>query len=109
MYARLWHGYTTPENAAVFESIVHKEIFPELQHVRGFIEGKLLRRDLPGEVEFVGLTYFDSIESMREAVGAVVGNSLVPPSAKAILNRYDQRTALYEVAFDSNEYGPLKS
>ncbi|HLH34834.1 MAG TPA: hypothetical protein VKX41_09175 [Alloacidobacterium sp.] len=97
MITRLWQGYTTPENASAYESFVRNEIFPKLTDVRGFLGGKLLRRNLYQEVEFVALTHFDSLESVRAAAGEEFGYIIIPEAGRRLLSRYDQRVAIYEV------------
>jgi heme-degrading monooxygenase HmoA len=102
MITRLWQGYTTPENADAYESFVRQEIFPKLRAVRGFLGGKLLRRDLFQEVEFVALTHFDSLESVRAAAGEEFGYILIPEAGRKLLSRFDQRVAIYEVVEDES-------
>src|SRR5580658_664795 len=78
MITRLWQGYTTPENADAYESFIRTEVFPKLHEVRGFLGGKLLRRNLFQEVEFVALTHFDSLESVRTAAGDEFSYIIIP-------------------------------
>lgn len=100
MITRLWQGYTTPENADAFENQVRLEVLPKLRSIRGFLGGKLMRRNLFQEVEFVGLTYFDSLESVRAAAGEEFGYTLVPEAGLKLLSRFDQRVAIYEVVIE---------
>ena len=100
MITRLWQGYTTPENAEAYKTFVRSEIFPKLRAVRGFLGGKLLRRDLFQEVEFVAITHFDSLESVRAAAGEEFGHTLIPEAGQKLLSRFDQRVAIYEVMID---------
>lgn len=103
MITRLWQGYTTPENADAYEAFVKSEIFPQLRAVRGFLGGKLLRRDLFQEVEFIAVTHFDSLESVRAAAGEEFGYIIIPETGRKLLSRFDQRVAVYEVV--ANEPG----
>jgi hypothetical protein len=103
MITRLWRGYTTPENAAAFEDFVRFETLAKLRGSRGFLGGKLLRRDLFQEVEFIGLTHFDSLDSMRIAVGEDFGYTLVSEAGRKLLSRFDQRTAIYEVVVEETK------
>ena len=64
---------------------------------RGFLGGKLLRRNLFQEVEFVALTHFDSLESVRAAAGEEYGYVIIPETGRKLLSRFDQRVAIYEV------------
>jgi len=47
MIARVWHGWTTPENADRYESLLRDQIFPgiEAKGVAGYRGIQLLRRD----------------------------------------------------------------
>ncbi len=100
MITRLWQGYTTPENANAYESFIRTEIFSKLRGIRGFLGGKRLRRDLFQEVEFVTLTHFDSLESVRSAAGDEYGYVIIPEDGRKLLTRFDQRVAIYEVAVE---------
>ena len=103
MITRLWQGYTTPENADAFESFIRLEVLPKLHSTRGFLDGKLLRRDLFQEVEFVGLTFFDSLESVRVISGDEFGFTIIPEAGQKLLSRFNQRVAIYEVVIDTAE------
>ena len=52
---RVWHGWTTPENAAKYQNLLHNEVFPgiEAKNITGYQGIELFRRDLDDEVEFV--------------------------------------------------------
>ena len=54
MISRIWHGWTTPENADRYESLLKTEIFPGIlaRKIAGFRRIDLLRRALEREVEF---------------------------------------------------------
>jgi len=52
MISRIWHGWTTPQNADKYEALLKEEIFVGIQnrHIRGFIDIQLLRREVNDEV-----------------------------------------------------------
>lgn len=100
MIARLWHGYTTPENADTLEEIIRTRVLSRLQDIKGFLGGRILRRNLFHEVEFVVVTCFSSLESVRAAAGDDFGLALTPDEGRRYLLRSDQRTAVYEVTVD---------
>jgi hypothetical protein len=56
-----------------------------------------MRRELDDEVEFVTLMWFDDVESIKAFVGEDYEVSHVPPAARAVLARYDERSAHYQV------------
>ena len=99
MIGRIWHGYTTPENANSYEELLRNEIFVGIRgrNINGFREIQLFRRDLNNEVEFITVMWFDSIEAIRAFAGDDYEAAVVPPKARAVLSRFDERSQHYEV------------
>ena len=99
MICRLWRGWTTPENADAYQRIVHTEVIPgiEARKIAGFRHIDLMRRDLGDGVEFQTLMWFDSLDAIIAFVGEDYFVSDVPPAARAVLTRFDERAAHYEV------------
>jgi hypothetical protein len=95
---RIWHGWTTPANADPYEHLLRSEIFEGIARraLPGYHGIELLRRPSADVVEFVTLMWFDSLDSVRTA-GADYEVAVVPPAARALLQRYDPRSAHYEV------------
>ena len=54
MIARIWHGWTTPDNADIYENLLKTEIFPRIaaKGVDGYLGIRLLRRTHDEEAEF---------------------------------------------------------
>jgi hypothetical protein len=102
MIGRIWHGWTTPENADAYESLLRHEIFLGIQdrQIDGFRGIQLLRRSLATEVEFVTMMWFDSIEAIRVFAGDDYEVAVVPPAARALLSRFDERSQHYEIRAD---------
>ena len=99
MICRLWRGWTTPENADAYQRIVHEEVIPgiEARQIPGFRHIDLMKRDLEDEVEFQTLMWFNSLDAIKAFMGDDYAVSHVPPQAQAVLKRFDQRAAHYEV------------
>jgi antibiotic biosynthesis monooxygenase (ABM) superfamily enzyme len=99
MISRIWHGWTTPENADAYESLLKSEIFVHIEgrQIAGYRGIHLLRRDLGDEVEFVTIMWFDSIDDVRAFAGEDYEIAVVPPKARALLARFDARSQHYEV------------
>jgi heme-degrading monooxygenase HmoA len=102
MIRRIWHGWTKPENAEAYESLLRHEIFLgiEERQIAGFRGIELLRRSLETEVEFITIMGFDSIEAVRAFAGENHEAAVVPPEARALLSRFDERSQHYEVVAD---------
>lgn len=99
MIARIWHGWTIPENADAYESLLRHEIFEGIKdrEIAGFREIQLLRRSLETEVEFTTIMWFESIEAVRLFAGEDYEVAVVPPEARALLSRFDGRSRHYDV------------
>jgi hypothetical protein len=99
MISRIWHGWTTPENAERYESLLKTEIFPGIlsRKITGFQRIDLLRRANEREVEFITVMWFHSWEAVKEFAGDHMDHAVVPPKARAVLARFDDRSQHYEV------------
>ena len=99
MICRLGRGWTTLGNADAYERVVRGEVIPaiEARRIPGFRHIDLMRRGLEAEVEFATLMWFDSIEAITAFVGEDHEASHVPAAARALLSRFDERAAHFEV------------
>lgn len=99
MICRMWHGWTTHKNADAYESVVRGEVIPaiEARRIPGFGHIDLLRRELGSEVEFITMMWFDDIDSIKAFTGDDYSISHVPAAARAVLSRFDERSAHYTV------------
>jgi heme-degrading monooxygenase HmoA len=99
MIGRVWHGWTTPENADAYETLLKSEIFTEIKNrkIAGYRGIHLFRRNLVQEIEFVTIMWFDSIEAIRAFTGEDYEIAVVPSKARALLSRFDARSQHYEV------------
>lgn len=99
MIVRIWHGWTTFENADKYESLLKEEIFTGIQNrnINGFRDIQLLRRNTGNEVEFITIMWFDSVDAVREFAGEDYEAAVVPRNARAVLSRFDERSQHYEL------------
>lgn len=99
MICRIWRGWTTPANADGYERLLRTEIFHSIaeRRIPGYRGIELLRRSADGSVEFVTLMWFDSLDAVRTFAGTDYEAAVVPPAARALLERFDPRSAHYEV------------
>lgn len=99
MISRMWHGYTRPAEADAYEALLRAEIFTGIadRAIDGFREIQLFRRDVGDEVEFITVMWFDSLDAVRAFAGDDHEVSVVPPAARELLARFDERSQHYEV------------
>jgi heme-degrading monooxygenase HmoA len=98
MIARIWHGYTKPEDADAYEALLKPELLPSISKVPGYIGSYLLRKPTEGEVEFITIMLWDSIDSIRAVAGKDYETAVIPEDRLQYLAHYDARSEHYEVA-----------
>jgi hypothetical protein len=49
------------------------------------------------EVEFITVMLFDSVESVKQFAGEDYERAYVPPKARELLTRFDERSQHYEI------------
>ena len=98
MIARVWHGYTKPEDAGAYEAMLKPELLPGIGQVKGYRASYLLRRERGDEVEFITIMLWDSMDAIRAAAGADYEAAIIPEERRKYLVRYDAKSAHYEVA-----------
>ena len=99
MIARIWHGWTKPQDAEIYENLLKSEIFPGIasKNVFGYRQIQLFRRPLADEVEFITIMWFDSWDAVRQFAGEDYEKAYVPPQARKVLSRFDERSQHYEI------------
>lgn len=95
---RIWHGWTTLENADKYQNLLHDVVFPgiEAKKIPGYRSIELFRREMGDEVEFVTTMTFDSLQNVIDFQGEDYEKCYVPDAAKSVLKRWDQTSAHYE-------------
>src|SRR5215471_14462332 len=98
MITRIWRGWTTQANAAGYERLLTEEIFVGIagRQIPGYHGISLLKRRQEKEVEFVTIMWFSDLEAVRRFAGDDHEIAVVPPKARALLHRFDARSAHYE-------------
>lgn len=103
---RVWHGWTTPKNAPVYEKLLHDDVFPgiEAKKIPGYRSIELWRRDLADEVEFSTIMTFDSLQNVIDFQGENYEQAYVPDAARKVLKRWDESSLHYETR-ETRNYG----
>lgn len=98
MIVRIWRGWTTPEKADAYETLLKTEIFPGIfaKKVKGFLGIELLRREDGEEVQFMTVMRFDGMEAVTAFAGADPEAAYIPQPARAILKRFDHRAQHFQ-------------
>jgi heme-degrading monooxygenase HmoA len=98
--ARIWHGWTSPENADAYEDFLRTRMFPSIHRVPGFLGADLLRSDGTEEIAFVTITRFESLAAVKGFAGDDYERAVVEPEAQELLSRFDERSEHYDVVLE---------
>jgi heme-degrading monooxygenase HmoA len=101
MIVRSWRGRADPRKAGAYPEHFRRNVLPELRGIAGFKGAQLLRHDRAGEVEFLVLTRWASMDAIRAFAGQDVNRSVVEPEAVAALMNFDKSVTHYEVVEDT--------
>jgi len=95
--ARIWHGYTKPEDADSYEAQLKPDLLPGVSAKPGFRGSYLLRRNIGDEVEFITVLLWDSLDHVRALTGPDYEAAVIPQERRKYLKRFDAKAAHYEV------------
>jgi heme-degrading monooxygenase HmoA len=101
MIGRHWRGFAPHETAEAYLEHLRESTLRSLRSITGHRGATVLKRHVDGEVEFVVLTYWDSLDAVRSFAGDDYEAAVVPPEARKLLAEFDDRVAHYEVAVRS--------
>jgi len=97
MILRMWRGESRVERAAEYVQHATKTVFPKLQKITGYRGAYLVRRTVSEGVEFLVLTFWDSMEAIQKFAGKEADRAVVEPEAQAILSSFDEVVRHFEV------------
>jgi hypothetical protein len=98
--ARVWRGWAPQSRADHYQRHYESEVSEHLRAVDGFRGARLLRRDDGQEVMFTSITWFASMDAVRDFAGDDYELAVVEPTARAALSRWDERVLHHDVAVD---------
>jgi heme-degrading monooxygenase HmoA len=98
--ARVWRGWTAAGDADAYERFLRTELFPDVARLEGFGGAHILRRPgADGEVEFVTVTLFASLDAVRAFAGEDYETPVIEPEAQRLLSHYEDRAVHYDSVF----------
>jgi heme-degrading monooxygenase HmoA len=98
MIARTWSARASREKAPDYVDHFTTRVVPQLRTIAGHRGAYLLRREVDGGVEFVAVTLWDSVETIKQFAGADPTVAIVEPAARAALTSFDPVARHYDVA-----------
>jgi len=96
---RIWHGWTTKENADRYQAILANGVLPgiEAKKIPGYRKIEVLRMEHEDETEFVTIMTFESLQNVFDFQGEDYKKCYVPDAAQKVLKRWDQESTHYEL------------
>jgi heme-degrading monooxygenase HmoA len=97
MIARLWRGWTSVENADAYEQLLREVVYPHLQTINGYVGGYILRHESNGEIEFVTVNLFQSLDAVKAFAGPDYEVPVFEPEARRLLSKVEPNARHYDV------------
>ena len=97
MIARFWRGWAKPEQAPLYRRHFRDNVRPEIEALPGFVGAWLLEKKDNGEVEFLAVTHWHSLEAIKAFAGDDISKAKVEPQARAVLARFETTATHYEI------------
>ena len=95
MIARLWRGYSTQEKANGYRVMLLRQILPHINKSDGYRGSFVLERQNNGEIEFLIITLWESLDAVRQFAGPKYERAVIHEEAAAFLTRYDAESIHY--------------
>jgi heme-degrading monooxygenase HmoA len=102
MIVRTWRARALESKAVRYEEHFREDVLPKLRGIAGFRGAQLLRRAHAGEVEFLVLTRWDSLATVKKFAGESLDRAVVDPAAQAVLTEFDSAVRHYDVIVEAS-------
>jgi heme-degrading monooxygenase HmoA len=95
--ARFWSAQTTHAQAPTYADHLRNEVLPTVSKVDGYTGAMLLEREVPGGIEILVITFWQSLNSIQGFAGADLEEAVVSKDIVALFSQFDQRVRHYEL------------
>ena len=97
MVARIWKGRVPREKAAAYRAFLNARAIPDYRSVPGNLAVYVMEREVGDAVEFVTLTFWESLEAIRAFAGREVDRAKYYPEDEDFLLEFPERVLHYGV------------
>lgn len=101
MIARTWRGVAAADNAHAYQDHFTGTVVPNLKAIDGNRGAYLLRREAGDRIEFVAVTLWDSIETIKRFSGDDPEAAHIEPEGRAALVEFDEFARNYTIVCDT--------
>ena len=100
MIARIWHGWTTRENAEKYEKLLHEEVLLEIakRAIPGYKGAEIFAREAENdEMEFITLLRFETLDAVKIFAGKDYEQAVISSEARRLLKRHSENSRHYRI------------
>ena len=100
MIARIWHGWTSRENAAKYEKLLREEVLLEIaaRAIPGYKGAEIFIREAENdETEFITLLRFETLDAVKIFAGKDYEQPVIPPECRKLLKRHSEKSRHYRI------------
>jgi heme-degrading monooxygenase HmoA len=97
MIARVWVARTTVAHAPAYADHFQQHVLAALHSVDGYVGAKLLEREIAAGVELVVMTFWQSLDAIRQFAGPEFERAVVSAEIIPLLLEYDRSVKHYEI------------
>jgi antibiotic biosynthesis monooxygenase (ABM) superfamily enzyme len=100
MIARIWHGWTTRENAEKYEKLLREEVLLEIakRAIPGYKGAEIFIRESDNdEMEFITLLRFETLDAVKIFAGKDYEHPVIPPECRKLLKRHSEKSRHYQI------------
>lgn len=106
MIVRTWRCRPHADQVDVYYDYLTGTVFAGLTKIQGHRGAQLLRRDTEGQVEFVAVSYWDTVAAIKEYAGENIDLAMVKPEARLMLAWFDEAVYHYDLLHSTGEAKP---
>lgn len=107
MIARMWKGWTAPENGDAYERLLREHVLPGIHRLEGFRGAYILRSAEQDETAFVVITLFESLDAVKGFAGADYATPVIEPEARQLLSRFESTAYHYDIKLTPDDINKL--
>jgi len=106
MIARLWSAQTTLAQAPAYAEHLQTKVLPILRKLHGYVTAMLLKREVAENAEIIVITWWHSLDAVRQFTGEDFEAAIVADEAAALLTAFDVRVRHYDLALGDAASAP---
>jgi len=97
MIARIWRAEALTANAPAYADHFANHVVPKLKRARGYEGALLLNHEFNGAVKIIVITFWKSLNAVKQFAGADIKRAVIAEDAKNLLTNFETEVRHFEV------------